>query len=57
MLGQVAQAGGGRALDLEDGLVAQQNGDDDGQDNGEQPMAGSGRAMGLESAADGVRSR
>lgn len=54
MLGQVAQAGGGGTVGLEDGLVAEENGDGDGQDDGEQPMAGRGRAMGLEGAADGV---
>lgn len=55
MLGEVAQAGGGRALSLEDGLVAEQYRDGDGQDNGEQPMPGRGRAVGLEGASDGVR--
>jgi len=55
MLGQVAEGSGGGAVGLEDGLVAEQDGDGDGQDNGEQPMPGRGSAVGLERAADGVR--
>jgi hypothetical protein len=55
MFWQVAQAGGGEAVGLEDGRVAEQDGDEDGQDNGEQPMVGGRGAVGLEGAADGVR--
>lgn len=57
MLGEVAQPRGGGAVGLEDGLVAEQDGDGDGQDNGEQPMPGGGGAVGGESTADGVRGR
>jgi hypothetical protein len=57
MLGEVAQPRSGGAVGLEDGLVAEQDGDGDGQDDGEQPMAGGRGAVGLESAADGVGGR
>lgn len=55
MLGQIAEAGSGGTVRLEDSLVAEEDGDDNGYEDGEQPMAGSGGAMGLECAADGVR--
>ena len=42
---------------LENGWVAEQNGDDDGEEDGEQPMPRSGRAIGLESASDRVSGR
>lgn len=54
MFGEVAQTSCGGTVGLEDGLVAEQDGDGDGQDNGEQPMLGGRGAVGLESAADGV---
>lgn len=57
MLGQVAQPRSGRAVGLEDGLVAEQHRDGDGQHNGEQPVPRRGRAVGLEGAADGVLGR
>jgi hypothetical protein len=57
MLGKVAQPGRGGAIGLEDSRIAEQHRDDDGQENGEQPMPGGGRAMGLESAAKRVRGR
>jgi hypothetical protein len=57
MLGEVAQPRSGGAVGLEDSLVAEQDRDGDGQDDGEQPMAGRRSAVGLESAADGVGGR
>lgn len=55
MLGQAAQAGGGGAVDLKDGGIAEQDGDDDSEEDGQQPMAGGRGAVGLESTADWVR--
>lgn len=57
MLGQIAQRGGGGTIGLKHSLVAEQHGDGDGQDEREQPMAGGGSAMGLESPAQRVRGR
>jgi hypothetical protein len=56
MFREVAQPRGGGAIGLEDSLVAEQDRDGDGQDNGEQPMPRRRRAMGLERPPDGVRS-
>jgi hypothetical protein len=54
MFGEVAQARGGRAIRLENGLVAEQDRDDDGQNNGEQPMLRRCSAVSPESASYGV---
>jgi hypothetical protein len=55
MLGKIAEGGSSRAVGLEDGLVAEENRDGDGQDDGQQPMPGRGSAVRLESSSDGVR--
>lgn len=57
MFGEVAQPSCGGAIGLEDGRIAQQDSDDDGQEDGEQPMPGRGRAMGVEGATQRVLGR
>ena len=54
MLGKVAQARSGGAVGLEDGWVAEEHRDTDGQDERQQPMLRGRSAMGLESTTDGV---
>jgi hypothetical protein len=54
MFREVAQPRGGGAIGLEDSWVAEQHRDNDGQDDGEQPMARSRSAVSLEGASDGV---
>lgn len=54
MLGKVAQACSGGAVGLEDGWVAEEHRDTDGQDERQQPMLRGRSAVGLKSAADGM---
>lgn len=54
MLGEVAQARSGGAIGLEDGWVAEEYRDTDGQDERQQPMLRGRSAVGLERTADGV---
>ena len=55
MFREVPQAGGGGAVRLEDGLVAEEDGDCDCDADGEERVARSRGAMRLESPPNGVR--
>jgi hypothetical protein len=52
MLGEIAQSRRCRAVGLEDGRVAEQDRDDDGQKDGDAPMPGCRRAVEAESGAN-----